>query len=227
MKILRYFGVAALATALSFNVYAADPQPMTAADSINSAAADFVTANLQQGINMVLEQVRTLGLDVDSALLVEQVAVRLREPYDQARHRAAAQYLNDASKRVLQARADRFLSEARARQGAQVLEGGLILEVLQPGEGPNVMPDDTVVFNYTGKLPDGTVFDSTEGQQPLSAKASNLVPGMTNGLTHMNKGGRYRLTIPSELAYGSRGAGDVIPPDTPIEFNIEIVEINK
>ena len=225
---MRRLAIAAVLVAAAFGSQAqeaAPAAPATEADSINSAVADFIAANLQQGIDMVFDQVNSLGLEVDSALVLQQVSQRILSPYDQARHRAAAQYLGEASRRALASREARFMEQAKAQPGAQEIEGGLVLRTLQPGVGPNVMPDNTVTFHYVGKLPDGTVFDDTTDGAPLTVRASGLVTGMTNGLTHMNAGGRYVLTIPSELAYGSRGAGDAIPPDTPLEFTIEIVEI--
>lgn len=225
---MRVAGIAAAllcAAACSFAAPRAAAAGSVPADSLNNAVADFVTGNMQHAIGSLIEQTRSLGLEVDSAALVRQVAERISRPYDEERYHAAVDYLNQAVERTKNSENQAFLDAAKARPGAQELEGGLILEVIQPGEGPTVRPSDTVVFHYTGKLPDGTEFDSSFDGAPLRSSASNLVTGMTNGLTHMQASGKYRLTIPAELGYGSRGAAGVIPPDTPLEFYIELLEI--
>lgn len=214
---------AALGTALLGR--AAAPAPATLTDSVTEAAAVFITANMQNGIRSVLDNLRGMGLEVDSAALVSRVNASLTTPVSEEQYRRAGTFLNDASARIAEARERTFLAAAAARPGAEVLDGGLVLETLEPGTGATIVPSDVVVFNYRGALPDGTVFDDTANGQPLTTVASNLVPGMTQGLTHMRTGGTYRLTIPSALGYGSRGAGGVIPPDTPLEFTVQIVEI--
>ncbi len=202
----------------------ATPTP-TLTDSVTEAAAVFVTANMKNGIEVLLDNIRQMGLEADSARLVDLVAEGIRRPLDEDAYRRAGTYLTETAERISGERERAFLAAAAARPGAEVLDGGLVLETLEPGTGATVVPSDVVVFNYRGALPDGTVFDDTAGGQPLTTVASNLVPGMTQGLTHMRTGGTYRLSIPSALGYGSRGAGGVIPPDTPLDFTIQIVEI--
>lgn len=207
---------------------AAESVVLTEQDSINEAVATFVTANLKQGIDMVLSQMQSMNVTVDSANVVERVSQALREPYDAERHHSAVRYLSEVSQRSLAQREANFMAAAKARPGAQELDGGVVLETLQAGSGAAIEHGDTVVFHYRGLLPDGTVFDDTHGDEPLTAAVTNLVPGMTEGLLHMKVCGSYRLTIPSAKAYGSRGAGGgTIPPDTPLEFTMEIVEARK
>lgn len=200
-------------------------QPAALTDSVTEAAAVFATANMKNGIDMLLDNIRQMGLEADSARLVQMVSQGILRPLDEAAYRRAGEYLTSTAERLSSSRERQFLDAAAARPGAEVLDGGLVLETLEPGNGATIVPSDVVVFNYRGALPDGTVFDDTAASQPLTTQASNLVPGMTQGLTHMRTGGTYRLSIPSALAYGSRGAGGVIPPDTPLEFTIQIVEI--
>ncbi len=206
-------------------------QSVQAPDSVTDAAATFIVSNIRQGIDMVLQNIADMGLEVDSAQVISLVAERLSNPYDPEAHRNAARVLTETAQGMSAQREREFMDAARARaaaasSGATITDSGLVIETLAPGEGATVAPTDTVVFHYKGTLPGGTVFDDTTGGEPLGTVASQLVPGMTEGLSHMSKGGRYRLSIPSALAYGSRGAGGVIPPDTPIEFTVEIVDIN-
>ena len=217
---------ALLTAAMLCGGVASAQQPATAApDSITSAAADFIAGNMRQGIDMVLMNISQMGLEVDSAEVVALVCQRIAQPYNAEAHEAGRNTLVHAAGEAAARVERRFLNDAAARPGAIVTENGVVIETITPGQGPTVTPDDIVVFEYRGALPDGTVFDETNGD-PITGKSSGFVPGMTEGLTYASKGGKYRLSIPSALAYGRRGAGDVIPPDTPIEFTIEIVEIN-
>ena len=100
---------------------------------------------------------------------------------------------------------------------------GLRLQVLAEGSGPKATEADSVILSYEGRLADGSIFDSTS--EPVMLPVSALVPGFTEGLLLMNKGGRYRIWIPPHLAYGAEGAGGVIPPDAEIQFTIDLHDI--
>lgn len=102
---------------------------------------------------------------------------------------------------------------------------GLQLQVLKEGTGPQPTTTDIVLVHYKGQLEDGTVFDSTEGKQPVPFPVTGVIPGFTEGLQLMKKGGTYRLKIPSQLAYGPTGAGGVIPPNANLEFEIQLIDI--
>ena len=86
---------------------------------------------------------------------------------------------------------------------------------------------DTVKVHYTGKLPDGKVFDSSvERGQPVEFKLNQVIKGWTEGLQLVKKGGKIELVIPPELAYGKQGAGDAIPPDATLYFDVEVLDVN-
>lgn len=107
-------------------------------------------------------------------------------------------------------------------------ESGLYVEDLQEGDGAEATAGTRVRVHYTGWLPDGTQFDtSREGPEPFAftVGAGQVIPGWDEGVEGMREGGRRRLVIPPELAYGSQGAGGVIPPDTPLVFEVELVEV--
>lgn len=112
-----------------------------------------------------------------------------------------------------------------AGQQVTTTQSGLKLQVLEQGTGPSPTPTDIVLIHYTGKLEDGTVFDSTEGKQPVPFPVAGVIPGFTEGLQMMKKGGTYRLRIPPELAYGERGAGGVIPPNATLDFEIQLIDM--
>ena len=102
---------------------------------------------------------------------------------------------------------------------------GLQLQAIEEGTGPSPSTTDIVLVHYTGRLEDGTVFDTSEGKQPVPFPVTGVIPGFTEGLQMMKKGGTYRLRIPPELAYGPQGAGGVIPPNATLEFDIQLLDI--
>lgn len=202
--------------------FAAAPAP---ADSLTEAAATMIVSNFQAGMSQMFSQLHGMGVDVDSATVVDMVIARLGEPYSNEAHRAAATTLTRAVERAATAQENAFLAAAAARPGARTLPSGLVIETLREGTGATPTAADTVVFHYTGKLADGTVFDDSTAGEPLTGPAGGMVAGMTEGLQQMKTGGKYVLTMPSALGYGERGAGGVIPPNAPLEFTIELLEV--
>ena len=102
---------------------------------------------------------------------------------------------------------------------------GLQYQVVKEGEGASPTTTDIVLVHYTGRLQDGTIFDSSQGKQPVPFPVTGVIPGFTEGLQLMKKGGTYRLRIPPNLAYGPAGAGGVIPPNATLDFEIQLLDI--
>jgi FKBP-type peptidyl-prolyl cis-trans isomerase FkpA len=119
-----------------------------------------------------------------------------------------------------------FLTRNAARDDVQVTASGLQFQVVTPGTGESPGPDDLVLVEYEGRLLDGTVFDaSARHGGPAPLPVSGVIPGWTEALQMMQRGGTYRLWIPPELGYGERGAGGVIPPNAVLDFDVTLVDI--
>lgn len=119
-----------------------------------------------------------------------------------------------------------FLLENGRRAEVHTTPSGLQYEVLVQGEGPKPTATDQVEVHYTGKLIDGTVFDSSvERGTPATFGVTQVIPGWVEGLQLMNAGSKWRLFIPSQLAYGPQGAGGVIGPNQTLIFDVELLKV--
>lgn len=129
------------------------------------------------------------------------------------------------------AEAEKLLAEVKAKPGVVVLPSGVVYEIVQPGTGAYPKPTDIVKVHYTGKLVDGTVFDTSlearEPGQPVTPAEfplNRVIPGWTEGLQKINKGGKIKLYIPPALGYGDSGQG-AIPPGATLIFDVELLDV--
>lgn len=121
-----------------------------------------------------------------------------------------------------------FLTENAKREGIKVTESGLQYEVLESGKGDSPKASDNVEVHYTGKLIDGTVFDSSvERGVPASFGVTQVIPGWVEALQLMHEGDKWRLYIPSDLAYGPNGAGGMVGPNMTLIFDVELLRVIK
>ena len=119
-----------------------------------------------------------------------------------------------------------FLAENAKRAEVKTTESGLQYEILKEGDGAKPAATDQVVVHYTGKLIDGTVFDSSEERGvPATFGVTQVIPGWVEALQLMPVGSTWRLFIPSALAYGPQGAGGVIGPNQTLIFDVSLLEI--
>ena len=117
-----------------------------------------------------------------------------------------------------------FLHDNAQKPGVTVRPSGLQYSILKNGFGKRPLPTDTVTVNYTGMLINGKVFDGTEPLTPAQFTVNKLIPGWTEALGLMREGDKWHLVIPSDLAYGARGAGDgLIPPNQTLIFDMELL----
>ncbi|MBN3130247.1 FKBP-type peptidyl-prolyl cis-trans isomerase [Pectobacterium brasiliense] len=199
---------------------------------------DSVEAQASYGIGLqVGQQLQESGLE---GLLPEALLAGLRDalegnapavPVDVV-HRALREIHEraDAVRRdrqqVLAVEGQQFLAENAQKEGVNSTESGLQFRVLTQGEGSIPARQDRVRVHYTGRLIDGSVFDSSvQRGQPAEFPVSGVIPGWIEALTLMPVGSKWELYIPHNLAYGERGAGASIPPFSALIFEVELLEI--
>lgn len=119
-----------------------------------------------------------------------------------------------------------FLKENGTREGVKTTESGLQYEVIEEGNGAMPKAGDDVTVHYTGTLIDGTVFDSSvERGAPATFGVTQVIPGWVEALQMMKEGAKWRLFIPSNLAYGPNGAGGIIGPNATLIFDVELIKV--
>lgn len=149
--------------------------------------------------------------------------------YDEAKQ-VVTEYFTELEKKATEnnAKAGKEFLEANAKQdGVHVTESGLQYQIVKEGTGKKPGPNDVVTVHYTGRLIDGTVFDSSvERGEPATFAVGQVIPGWVEGLQLMSEGAAWRLFIPSELAYGPHGTGPIGPNSTLI-FDVQLLKVGK
>jgi FKBP-type peptidyl-prolyl cis-trans isomerase FklB len=187
------------------------------AGSLKKQSIDINGDALVQGIRDVLsnsktllaeEEIRAILTSFQKEMLAQQVE-RNKEAVVKNKKEGAA-----------------FLAENKKKEGVVTRPSGLQYKVISAGTGKSPKATDTVVANYRGKLLDGTEFDSsfTRGE-PANFQVTGVIPGWTEALQMMKTGAKWQVFIPAELAYGERGVGNIIPPNSTLIFDIELISI--
>jgi FKBP-type peptidyl-prolyl cis-trans isomerase FkpA len=121
-----------------------------------------------------------------------------------------------------------FADKVAKEPGATKTASGIVMRTITPGTGASPTPDDIVKVHYEGKLPDGTVFDSSiKRGEPAEFPLKGVVPCWTEALQKMKKGEKAQIVCPSALAYGDRGAPPQIPPGATLSFEVELLDFHK
>jgi FKBP-type peptidyl-prolyl cis-trans isomerase FklB len=206
--------------------------------SMTTPSFDSVEAQASYGIGLqVGQQLSESGLQ---GLLPEALVAGLRDalegnapavPVDVV-HRALREVHERADEvrrerqKELAVEGQKYLAENAEKEGVSSTESGLQFRVITQGTGPIPARKDHVRVHYTGKLIDGTVFDSSvQRGEPAEFPVSGVIAGWIEALTLMPVGSKWELTIPHNLAYGERGAGASIPPFSALVFEVELLEI--
>jgi len=230
-KIL-FLGVLGLASLQGFSQAkpkakpAAKPAALkTSIDSVSYAIGQDIGNSLKgQGLtnlnaNLLMKAIQDVLKNQPLLLSKEQCDMSIRDFLQKAAGEKIAK--NKAA-------GEQFLAANKAKQGVTTLPSGLQYQVIKEGTGPKPALTDKVKTHYHGTLIDGTVFDSSVDRgQPISFAVNGVIPGWTEALQLMPVGSKWKLFIPSELAYGDRQAGPKIGPGSTLIFEVELLEIVK
>lgn len=133
----------------------------------------------------------------------------------------------EAIAKSAQEEGDKYRADFAKGKDVKTTKSGLLYKIENAGKGEAIKATDTVKVHYTGKLPNGKVFDSSvERGQPVEFQLNQVIPGWTEGLQLVKKGGKIQLVIPPALGYGKQGAGASIPPNSTLIFDVEVLDVN-
>ncbi|WP_299998603.1 FKBP-type peptidyl-prolyl cis-trans isomerase [uncultured Cedecea sp.] len=244
------FKVTLLATAMTvaLNVPAFAAQTEPAKDAAESSASVFknddqkaayaLGASLGRYMENSLQEQEKLGIKLDKDQLiagVQDAFANKSKLSDQdieqslqsfeGRVQAAAQEKMKKESAESEAKGKAFRDAFAKEKGSKTSSTGLIYNVEKEGSGDALKDSDTVVVNYKGTLIDGTEFDNSyTRKEPLSFRLDGVIPGWTEGLKYIKKGGKIKLVIPPELAYGPNGVPG-IPPNSTLVFEVELLDV--
>jgi FKBP-type peptidyl-prolyl cis-trans isomerase FklB len=218
----------------------ATPAEPTSIGSILVPGLDSEKAKVSYAIGMsIASNFKKQSVEVDEAafekgfrdsvsgttLLTDEQAHAILNAYQaemRVKQQEKARLAADTNKQAGEA----FLKANQSKEGVVVLPSGLQYKILAEGTGPNPAASDTVICNYRGTLIDGTEFDSSAKHGgPATFPVTGVIHGWTEALQLMPVGSKWQLFIPSDLAYGERGAGDSIGPNSTLIFEVELVSI--
>jgi FKBP-type peptidyl-prolyl cis-trans isomerase FklB len=219
-----------VAVAFSGAAFAADaPELKTDKEKISYSIGMDIGGNLRRGSVEVDPDLLAKGLK-DSygggkTILTEDQARQAIADFQKAlmaKQAEARKILGEKNK----AEGEKFLAENAKKEGVKTLPSGLQYKEITPGTGKSPKTADTVTTHYKGTLIDGTEFDSSYKRgEPVSFPVSGVIAGWTEALQLMKEGAKWQLFVPSNLAYGERGAGREIGPNATLIFEVELISV--
>jgi FKBP-type peptidyl-prolyl cis-trans isomerase len=218
------------AVALSGAAFAADaPELKGEKEKISYSIGMEIGGNLKKGSFELDPDMLAKGLkdsyNGEKTLLTEDQARQAIEDFQNALMAKKAEAMQKLSEKN-KADGEKFLAENAKKGGVTSLPSGLQYKEITPGKGKSPKTSDTVTTHYKGTLIDGTEFDSSYKRgQPVSFPVSGVIAGWTEALQLMKEGAKWQLFIPSNLAYGERGAGGVIGPNATLIFEVELISV--
>lgn len=218
-KILSTFAVAMM---LTVNVFSQDSNQKM--DSVSYSLGVLFAQNFKNGENVKIDAA-SMAKGFEEAINGTEVIKA------ETANQIFSSYMQEASKGKFKATIEKcqsFLAENAKRAGVKTTASGLQYEVIKAGTGAMPKATDKVTVHYHGTLLNGKVFDSSvERGQPIDFPVNGVIQGWQEGLQLMTEGSKWKFFIPSELAYGERGAGGDIGPYEALIFEVELIKINQ
>lgn len=187
---------------------------------------DFKMQKMDIDPEILLEGLKDSMAGKELKMSEEEMVAEIQAYQQEMQAKMAAEMEQAATKNKEEGEA--FLADNATKEGVVVTESGLQYKVVEAGEGDSPGPNDVATVHYRGTLIDGTQFDSSYDRgQPATFPVGGVIAGWTEALQLMKPGAKYQLFIPSELAYGPRGAGQDIGPNAVLKFDVELISVEK
>jgi len=222
-KIVLIFGVSALIFSCN-NVDTSNSELSTQMDSLSYSLGVSVANNLKSS---GFETIESSAISAAFNDVFSENDVKISEEDANALIQDYFMELSQKKSQEATNKGQAFLDENASKEGVVTTASGLQYQVLTEGQGAKPVASDEVTVHYHGTLIDGTVFDSSVDRgQPATFPVGGVIQGWVEALQLMNVGSKYKLFIPSNLAYGERGAGGSIGPNETLIFEVELLSIN-
>jgi len=184
---------------------------------VKAQGLDVDTGLVSQGLKDAITGEKSLMSDDELQTVISALQTQLKQKQEEAQEAAAAENKE---------RGEAFLAENGKKAGVVTLPSGLQYKIITAGQGKKPVASDTVLCNYKGTFLDGTEFDSSAAAgKPVPFEVKSIIPGFQEALLLMPVGSKWQIFVPSNLAYGERGAGGVIGPNATLIFDLELVSI--
>ena len=190
-----------------------------------SAIRNFTKSDLPFDLNALVQGIKDAAGGKELALSESDIRMVMNQLQTDLRRQMASNRKDLLEKN--RNRGTAFLADFKTKPGVKTLSNGVAYRVIQEGNGPKPTDMDTVVTRYRGTLLDGTVFDATPEGKTSALRINATIMGWREALKQMPAGSKWELVIPSPLAYGERGVGDVIGPNETLMFEVELLEIKR
>ena len=229
MKFLSVVAIVILVASCNQNATAVQKPLVTELDSVSYAigmdVAKNVKSTFQDFDNDLFIQAFNNVSDSSNILIDASKAQQIVRTYFQKIQKEAAAKAKEAAE-MNKIKGDKFLLDNKKKPGVVTTDSGLQYIVLKEGTGVKPTTDSKVKVHYHGTLIDGTVFDSSVDRgEPTEFGVTQVIKGWTEGLQLMKQGAKYKFFIPSDIAYGVRGSGAKILPNSTLIFDVELLEV--
>lgn len=239
MKLLKLFAIGVTVLSLTINVNAMEKKPTKdmAKPIENTVTVKPEIKTELDSVTYVMGLQLAMFMDKDAALInydiLKMGIADMLKKENQLGNSDINTLMQNYSAKIQKVQADKatgagleFLANNKKKPGVKETASGLQYEVIVEGSGKSPKATDKVKVHYTGTLTDGQVFDSSvERGEPIEFPLNGVIKGWTEGLQLMKEGAKYKFYIPSELAYGERGAGQQIPPHSTLIFEVELLKV--